>query len=127
MSCGEKKATVKITVKKRSIKNSSIKNVNYSYNIEEGKVKIEISWDSLDGIKSYEVYAKKYDDEGYEVLKSIPQSEEKEGKVNTTIEIESSNEEETEGENKEKTLEIYMVGVGENESTKPSEKIIIKY
>lgn len=127
VSCGEKKATVKITVKKRSIKNSSIKNINYSYNIEEGKVKIEISWDSLDGIKSYEIYAKKYDDEGYEVLKSIPQSEEKEGKINTTIEIESSNEEETEGENKEKTLEIYIVGVGENESTKPSEKIIIKY
>ena len=41
VSCGQKSATVKITVKKRSIKNSSIKNINYSYNIEENKIKIE--------------------------------------------------------------------------------------
>lgn len=127
VSCGEKKATVKITVKKRSIKNSSIKNINYSYNIEEGKVKIEISWDSLDGIKTYDIYLKGYNDEGYDVLKSIPQSEEKEGKIITNIEVELSKGEEKEGENNEKSLEIYIVGVGENESTKPSEKIIIKY
>lgn len=122
VSCGEKKATIKITVKKRSIKNSSIKNINYSYNVEDEKVKIEISWDSLDGIKNYDIYFKNYDDEGYEVLKSIPQTEEKEGKINTNIEVESSD-----GENDEKGLEIYIVGVGEKESTKPSEKITIKY
>lgn len=117
-----KKATIKITVKKRSIKNSSIKNINYSYNVEDEKVKIGISWDSLDGIKNYDIYFKNYDDEGYEVLKSIPQTEEKEGKINTNIEVESSD-----GENDEKGLEIYIVGVGEKESTKPSEKITIKY
>lgn len=122
VSCGQKSATVKITVKKRSIKNSSIKNINYSYNVEENKIKIEISWDSLDGIKNYDIYFKNYDDEGYEVLKSIPQTEEKEGKINTNIEVESSD-----GENDEKGLEIYIVGVGEKESTKPSEKITIKY
>ena len=127
VSCGQKSATVKITVKKRSIKNSSIKNINYSYNVEENKIKIEISWDSLDGIKAYDIYAKKQYDEEYEVLKTIPQSEEKEGKVSTTIEIELSENEENEGENSEKSLDMYIVGVGENESTKPSEKIIIKY
>lgn len=127
VSCGQKSATVKITVKKRSIKNSSIKNINYSYNVEGNKIKIEISWDSLDGIKAYDIYAKKQDDEEYEVLKTIPQSEEKEGKVSTTIEIELSENDENEEENNEKSLDMYIVGVGENESTKPSEKIIIKY
>lgn len=127
VSCGQKNATVKITVKKRSIKNSSIKNINYSYNVEENKIKIEISWDSLDGIKAYDIHAKKQDDEEYEVLKTIPQSEEKEGKVSTTIEIELSENDENEEENNEKSLDMYIVGVGENESTKPSEKIIIKY
>lgn len=127
VSCGQKSATVKITVKKRSIKNSSIKNINYSYNVEENKIKIEISWDSLDGIKAYDIHAKKQDDEEYEVLKTIPQSEEKEGKVSTTIEIELSENDENEEENNEKSLDMYIVGVGENESTKPSEKIIIKY
>lgn len=127
VSCGQKSATVKITVKKRSIKNSSIKNINYSYNVEENKIKIEISWDSLDGIKAYDIHAKKQDDEEYEVLKTIPQSEEKEGKVSTTIEIELSENDENEEESNEKSLDMYIVGVGENESTKPSEKIIIKY
>lgn len=127
VSCGQKSATVKITVKKRSIKNSSIKNINYYYNVEENKIKIEISWDSLDGIKAYDIYAKKQDDEEYEVLKTIPQSEEKEGKVSTTIEVESSEDSESEEGNSEKSLDMYIVGVGENESTKPSEKIIIKY
>ncbi len=127
VSCGQKSATVKITVKKRSIKNSSIKNINYSYNVEGNKIKIEISWDSLDGIKAYDIYAKKQDDEEYEVLKTIPQSEEKEGKVSTTIEIELSENDENEEESNEKSLDMYIVGVGENESTKPSEKIIIKY
>ena len=53
--------------------------------------------------------------------------EEKEGKVSTTIEIELSENDENEEESNEKSLDMYIVGVGENESTKPSEKIIIKY
>lgn len=119
VSCGEKKESIKITVKKRSIKNSSIKNINYSYNIEEGKMKLEISWDSLENIKSYDIYVKGSED-NYDVLKSIPQSEEREGKISTNLEFDLD-------EDGNKYLDIYIVGNGEEESTKPSEKIVIEY
>lgn len=118
VSCGEKERIIKVTVKKRSVKNSTIKNINYSYEVGEENIKLEVSWDSLEGIKSYDIYVKDYDDEEYNIIQSVSQSEEKEGKINTTLEI---------GENQDKSLEIYIVGVGEKESTKPSDKIIIKY
>ena len=123
VSCGEKERIIKVTVKKRSVKNSTIKNINYSYEVGEENIKLEVSWDSLEGIKSYDIYVKDYDDEEYNIIQSVSQSEEKEGKINTTLEIELSEI----GENQDKSLEIYIVGVGEKESTKPSDKIIIKY
>lgn len=118
VSCGEKEQIVKITVKKRSIKNSSIKNINYFYSVKDGKINIEISWDSLEGIKSYDIYVKNSNDDAYEILKSVPQSEEREGKLMTNLEFEI-------GENK--IFDIYIVGNGESESTKPSEKISVEY
>ena len=128
VSCGEKERIVKITVKKRSVKNSSIKNINYSYEIKEDNIKIEISWDSLDDIKSYDIYLKNSDDEEPKVLNSVSQSEEKEGKLSTILDIELSNEDDySTEENDKKVIEFYIVGVGEKESTKPSEKIIIEY
>ena len=123
VSCGEKERIIKVTVKKRSVKNSTIKNINYSYEVGEENIKLEVSWDSLEGIKSYDIYVKDYDDEEYNIIQSVSQSEEKEGKINTTLEIGLSEI----GENQDKSLEIYIVGVGEKESTKPSDKIIIKY
>ena len=123
VSCGEKERIIKVTVKKRSVKNSTIKNINYSYDVGEENIKLEVSWDSLEGIKSYDIYVKDYDDEEYNIIQSVSQSEEKEGKINTTLEIGLSEI----GENQDKSLEIYIVGVGEKESTKPSDKIIIKY
>ena len=123
VSCGEKERIIKVTVKKRSVKNSTIKNINYSYEVGEENIKLDVSWDSLEGIKSYDIYVKDYDDEEYNIIQSVSQSEEKEGKINTTLEIELSEI----GENQDKSLEIYIVGVGEKESTKPSDKIIIKY
>lgn len=123
VSCGEKERIIKVTVKKRSVKNSTIKNINYSYEVGEENIKLDVSWDSLDGIKSYDIYVKDYDDEEYNIIQSVSQSEEKEGKINTTLEIGLSEI----GENQDKSLEIYIVGVGEKESTKPSDKIIIKY
>ena len=123
VSCGEKERIIKVTVKKRSVKNSTIKNINYSYEVGEENIKLDVSWDSLEGIKSYDIYVKDYDDEEYNIIQSVSQSEEKEGKINTTLEIGLSEI----GENQDKSLEIYIVGVGEKESTKPSDKIIIKY
>ena len=123
VSCGEKERIIKVTVKKRSVKNSTIKNINYSYEVGKENIKLEVSWDSLEGIKSYDIYVKDYDDEEYNIIQSVSQSEEKEGKINTTLEIGLSEI----GENQDKSLEIYIVGVGEKESTKPSDKIIIKY
>ena len=123
VSCGEKERIIKVTVKKRSVKNSTIKNINYSYEVGEENIKLDVSWDSLEGIKSYDIYVKDYDDEEYNIIQSVSQSEEKEGKINTTLEIELSEI----GENQDKSLEIYIVSVGEKESTKPSDKIIIKY
>ena len=119
----QKERIIKVTVKKRSVKNSTIKNINYSYEVGEENIKLDVSWDSLEGIKSYDIYVKDYDDEEYNIIQSVSQSEEKEGKINTTLEIELSEI----GENQDKSLEIYIVGVGEKESTKPSDKIIIKY
>ena len=123
VSCGEKERIIKVTVKKRSVKNSTIKNINYSYEVGKENIKLDVSWDSLEGIKSYDIYVKDYDDEEYNIIQSVSQSEEKEGKINTTLEIGLSEI----GENQDKSLEIYIVGVGEKESTKPSDKIIIKY
>lgn len=120
VSCGEKEKIVKITVKKRSIKNNFIKNINYSYTVNDGKIYIDINWDSIDGIKDYDIYIKKSEDEDYILSKKINASEEKEGKLQTVLEYDIS-------EKDKEIFRLYIVGHAEKESTKPSEKIIIEY
>lgn len=120
VSCGEKEKIIKIIVKRRSIKNTFIKNINYNYTIKDGKLLIDINWDTIDGIKDYDIYIKDSEMEDYTLLKKINASEEKEGKLETILEYDVTKRDKD-------TLKIYIIGNGEKEKTKPSEEITIEY
>lgn len=120
VSCGEKSKTIKITVKRRSIKNTFIKNINYNYILKDDKLFLDINWDSIDGIKDYDIYIKNSDMKEYTLAKKISASEEKEGKLETILEVDIPKIDKD-------TLKLYIVGNGEKEKTKPSEELTIEY
>lgn len=118
VKCGEKEKTVVITVKPKSIKNTYIENISYTCTRNGNMLIINISWDSVNGVDSYDVYLKNSEkDESYRLIKSVEAGSS--SKMSTEI-----NEEITgaEGEN----IQIYIKGKGDGQETKVNDSIYIK-
>lgn len=125
ISCGEgenkKIEVVTINVKEGTLENSMIRNIFSNYIIEDGKLKIALSWDILNGATNYDIYIKDNinSDSGFELYKSITQEEFlKNSNVIISIDL-------NEDINKIE-YEIYVVGRNEEGTSKPSNIEIIK-
>ncbi|WP_455540144.1 hypothetical protein [Terrisporobacter sp.] len=106
---------VTINVKEGTLENANIRNLNLQYTIDNNRLKINLSWDILNGATNYDIYVKNELDKNpkYDLYKSITQ--EKFLKIpKTTITIEL-------GENvSDISYDIYVVGRNEESTSKPS-------
>jgi len=119
ISCGEGEnkriEVVTINVKEGTLENSMVRNLFSKYIIEDNKLKIDLSWDILNGATNYDIYIK--DDikggSGFELYKSITQES---FLKNSNIMINIDLDEDIE----EIAYEIYVVGRNEEGTSKPS-------
>lgn len=119
ISCGEGEnkriEVITINVKEGRLENSLIRNLLSKYAIEDNKLKIELSWDILNGATNYDIYIKDNinGESGFELYKSITQEEFLKNS-NVIIDIDL---------NKDVNkiyYEIYVVGRNEEGTSKPS-------
>ena len=108
---------VTIKVEKESIIDKIIKNIMVNYEIINGKLSIDISWDYIKDINNYEIFLKNNSlgDLDYKLFKSLKldKSNISNNRVNTKIEVDLF-------EGEIPSLSLYVVGKNNNISTKPS-------
>lgn len=117
ITCGDKQKIVTIKVEKESIIDKIIKNIQVNYEIINGKLLIDISWDYIKDINNYEIFLKNNSlgDLDYKLFDSLKLDESKisDNRVSTKIEVDLF-------EDKIPSLSLYVVGKNDNLSTKPS-------
>ena len=100
ITCGDKQKIVTIKVEKESIIDKIIKNIMVNYEIINGKLSIDISWDYIKGNK-------------IKVNTKLDKSNISNNRVNTKIEVDLF-------EGEIPSLSLYVVGKNNNVSTEPS-------
>ena len=117
ITCGDKQKIVTIKVEKESIIDKIIKNIMVNYEIINGKLSIDISWDYIKDINNYEIFLKNNSlgDLDYKLFKSLKLDKSKisSNRVNTKIEVDLF-------EGEIPSLSLYVVGKNNNVSTEPS-------
>lgn len=117
ITCGDKKKIVTIKVEKESIIDKIINNIQVNYEIINGELLIDISWDYIKDINNYEIFVKNNSlgDLEYKLFDSIKidESEISNGRVSTKIKVDLF-------EDNIPSLSLYVIGKNDNVSTKPS-------
>lgn len=117
ITCGDKQKIVTIKVEKESIIDKIINNIQVNYEIINGELLIDISWDYIKDINNYEIFVKNNSlgDLEYKLFDSIKidESEISNGRVSTKIKVDLF-------EDNIPSLSLYVIGKNDNVSTKPS-------
>lgn len=117
ITCGNKEKIVTIKVEKESIVDKFIENLFVDYEIIDGKLLINISWDYIKNINDYEILLKNNSlgDLDYKVFKTLKvnESDINDNRVKTTIEVDLFEENIPD-------ISLYVIGKNDNLSTKPS-------
>ena len=117
ITCGDKQKIVTIKVEKESIIDKIIDNIQVNYEIINGKLLIDISWDYIKDINNYEIFLKNNSvgDLEYKLFDSVKLDGSKisNNRVNTQIEVDLF-------EDKIPSLSLYVIGKDDNLNTKPS-------
>ena len=117
ITCGNKQKIITIKVEKESIIDKIIENIQVNYEIIDGKLLIDISWDYIKDINDYEIFLKNnsLEDLDYKLFNSIKVDESKisNNRVSTKIEVDLFND-------NIPSLSLYVVGKNDSMFTKPS-------
>lgn len=128
ISCGvgsnKKSKIINIKVIKESITNQAIEDLESSYEFENGKIIITLTWSSLLDIYNYDIYLRNnsLQEKDYKVIKSIIMDKidlDDKSKIKTNIEIDIGNLDYID-------LDVFVIGVTDNGNTKGSNVINIK-
>ncbi|WP_195251504.1 Ig-like domain-containing protein [Romboutsia sp. 1001713B170207_170306_H8] len=128
VSCGvgwnKKSKIITVKVVKEPLINQSIQDLISSYDIEDNKMIITLTWSSISEIFNYDIYLKNNSlGEEYSLVKSIIMDKidlDNESKIKTTIEVDIS-------DLKDIDLDIYVVGVTDKGNTNISNITNIKH
>lgn len=122
ITCGNKQKIVTIKVEKESIIDKIIKNIQSNYEIINGKLLINLSWDYIKDINNYEIFLKNNSlgDLNYKLYDSLKINETNlyNNRVSTKIEVDLF-------EDNTLDLSLYVIGKNGNVNTKPSKVINI--
>lgn len=117
ITCQDKQKIITIKVEKESIIDKIIKNIKVNYEIINGKLLIDISWDYIKDVNNYEIFLKNNSlgDLDYKLYDSLKINENKisNNRVSTKIEVDLF-------EDNILDLSLYVIGKNGNVSTKPS-------
>lgn len=123
ISCGKKSEIVTVKVTKKSIEDKAIENLVVIEEVIDDSMVLTLSWDHVDGVKDYKVYLRNnsLDEKEFSEVKNVSVNEDDENnKIQTSISIDIK-------DLKELDVDIYVVGVGNGQQTKPSNMINKKY
>lgn len=122
ITCADKQKIVTVKVKKESIIDKTIENVQLNYEVIDEKLLIDISWDYIKDINNYEIYLKNNSlgNLEYKLFESIKlnESEISNNTVKTKIEVDLF-------ENDIPNISLYIVGKENDLKTKPSNAVNI--
>ena len=118
ITCGNKSKVITIKVKKESIIDKIIKNLQVNYEIIDGNLIINLIWDNINDITNYEIFLKNnsLNESDYKLFKSLEIDNENivNNKVNTSIKVDLFN-------GKIPNLSLYVIGKNGELTTKPSD------
>lgn len=118
ITCGNKSKVITIKVKKESIIDKIIKNLQVNYEIIDGNLIISLIWDNINDITNYEIFLKNNSlgQSDYKLFKSLEIDSENidNNKVNTSIKVDLFN-------GKVPNLSLYVIGKNGELTTKPSD------
>lgn len=122
ITCGDKQKIVTIEVEKESVIDKIIENIRVNYEIINGKLLMDISWDYIKDINNYEVFLKNNSlgDLEYKLFDSFKLDESKitDSRVNNQIELDLF-------EDNIQSLSLYVIGKDDKVITKPSNVVNI--
>lgn len=125
ISCGNKIEIITIKVNKKSIQDKYIENLTIIEEMTDENMVLTLSWNHLQGVKDYKIYLRNnsLDEKEFNEVKNIHINEDDEyesKKVQTTITLSIK-------DLKELDIDIYLIGISDNQQTKPSNMINRKY
>ena len=120
--CQNKIKTITIDVKQPPVEEQKVENLQVSYEIIDNKIKLSLIWDYIDNINKYDIYTKNnLTQEEFELYESIDILEpelldDKKVRVEIIKDLDES---------EDINLDIYVVGIKGDESTKQSSTVNI--